>query len=95
MGISLTQKLYAAGFGQSTETVKYLGSVGAELFDRQTRHRKGYPKLPFVGLDLIQQQGVHRQVTFLCDFLKNRPIGQIVQIVVVLTHIEETVPFQP
>lgn len=48
-----------------------------------------------MSLDLIQQQSIHWQVTFLSNFLENGPIGQIVQIVVILAHIEETAPFQP
>ena len=35
------------------------------------------------------------QVTFLSNFLENGPISQIVQIVVILAHIKETVPSFP
>ena len=45
--------------------------------------------------DQIEQQGIHRQIALTRDLLHDRAIGQVVQVVVVTAHIEETVTLQP
>lgn len=95
MGVSFGQELHAARPGQAAERIEHLGRIRPHLFDGQPRQRKGTAETPLALPDQIEQQGIHRQIALTRDLLHDRAIGQVVQVVVVTAHIEETVTLQP
>ena len=92
--IGLGQKLHASRLGQSAERVEHLGSVGAELLHGRARYRERAAERPLVLLDELQQERIHRQITLARHLLHDRAIGEIVQIVVILADVEESVNLQ-
>ena len=92
--IGLGQELHASRGGELLERLEHLGSERAELLDGRARDRERAAELALVLLDELQQQGVHRQVALPCDLLHDRAVQQVVQVVVVLAHVEEAVFLQ-
>ena len=94
VGVSLGEELYATRGGQFLERFEDFGRIGAELFDGDARDRERAAELTLVFPDELQQQGVHRQVALPGDFLHDGAVQQVVQIVVILAHVEEAVLLQ-
>ena len=94
VGVSLGEELYATRGGQFLERFEDFGCIGTELFDSDARDRERAAELTLVFPDELQQQGVHRQVALPGDFLHDGAVQQVVQIVVILAHVEEAVLLQ-
>ena len=94
MGVGFGEELHAARGGELLERIEYLGGIGAELFDGDAGDRERAAEPALVLLDELQQQGVHRQIALACHLLHDGAVRQVVQVVVVLAHIEEAVFFQ-
>ena len=93
--VGFAEEFDAARLGQRTETVEDFGGIDAELLDGESRLRETDAEFALVRLDLLEQQRIHRQVAFVGYLLQDRPVGQVVQVVVVLAHVEEAVLLQP
>ena len=94
MGVGFGEELHATRRSQLLERIEDLGGEGAELFDGDARDRERAAELAFVLLDEFEQQGVHRQVALAGDLLHDRTVHEVIQVVVVLAHVEEAVFLQ-
>ena len=94
VGVGLGEELHAARRGKLLERVEHFGGEGAELFDGDARDRERTAELALVLPDELEQQGVHRQVALAGDLLHDRTVHEVVQVVVVLAHVEEAVFLQ-
>ena len=94
VGVRFGQKLDASGAGQRLKAVEHFGRVHPELFDRDARDREGNLEFLAVLADQLQQQLVHRQIAPTGHFLHDRPVRVVVQVEMVLAHVEEAVFLQ-
>ena len=92
--VCLTEELYTARIGQLLKRLQYLGSVGLELLNSRASDRERALKRTLILLDKRQQQRIHRQVALAGHLLHNSPISEVVEVVVVVTHLEETIGLQ-
>ena len=94
VGVGLGEELHAARGGELLERVEDLGGIGPHLFDGDSRDGERAAEFTLVFLDELQQQGVHRQVALPGHLLHDGAVQQVVQVVVVLAHVEEAVFLQ-
>ena len=93
--IGLGQEFHAAGIGQGAERINHFGGIALKLLQHAAGERKSHLECPFLLLDDIQQQLVHRQIALLCHPLEDGPVGKIVIVVGILADIEKPVQAQP
>ena len=89
MGIGLGKEFDAAGFGEGLETVEDFGSVAFELLDGHAGDGERHLEGSVMAEDQVVQHLVGRQVAALCDTAHDGPVGEIVEIVVVIADVEE------
>ena len=92
--VGLGDDLRAAGIDERLEAVEDLGLVLGELVERDAGDRERNLELALPLLDHFQQQGVHGQVAFAGDFIKNGAVGFHVLVEVALADVEEAVAAQ-
>jgi hypothetical protein len=80
---------------QSLKALQHIWGIGFHLIQKGARNRKGYLKSTLVALDKLQQQGVHREVAFLCHFLDDIPVEVVIPIVVIFPYIKKSIGLQP
>ena len=91
MVVSLTQEFHTARICQFLETVKHFRSVSCKLLNRRTGNGKRYLKFPFVLLNSIQKEFIHRKIALLCYPLEDGPVSKIVVVMRIRAYIEETI----
>ena len=89
------QELDAAGVGQCLEFVYHLGHVELQLLDGRAAHAQGALERSVSALDHIPQSVAHRHIRILRQAGDDVVVREIIEIVVVVTYVEETVTFQP
>ena len=94
VGVGLGQKLHASRRRQLLERVEDLGGERTELLDGDAGDRERAAEPAFVLPDELQQQGVHRQVALAGHLLHDRAVQEVIQIIMVFAHVEETVFLQ-
>ena len=91
MVVSLTQELHTARICQFFETVKHFRSVSCKLLNRRTGNGKRYLKFPFVLLNSIQKEFIHRKIALLGYSLEYGSVGEVVVVMGILAYIKETI----
>ena len=95
MCVCLRKKLNLTCFRQLPETIQHLRCIKFELFHGYPRDGEGNFKLASMFLDQLQHQCIGRQVTFLSHFMKDRLIGVIIIIIMIIPDIEESISSEP
>ena len=90
----LREELDAPGLRQGLERVQYFGSVCLELLDNGSCQRERAAEFALVLLYEFEKQRVHRQIALTCNFLHDCAVGQVVEVVVIFSHVEEPVSLQ-
>ncbi len=89
MGIGLSQEFHAAGVGERLETVDHLRGIAFELLDGDARDGEGHLEGAVVPQDEIVQQPVGRQIAAFRHPAHDGPVGEIVEIMVVVADVKE------
>ena len=95
MGICLGYELHTSGRSQLLETVQNFRSIGLELLYHRARYREGHLEFLAAGRYHVQQKPIHGQVASVGHTAQNRPVGEIIVIVPVVSYIEEAVLSEP
>jgi hypothetical protein len=80
---------------QSLKAFQHIGRISFHLVQEGARNRKGHLEPTLVTLNKLQQQGVHREVAFLCYLLDDIPVEVVIPIVVIFPNVKKSIRLQP
>ena len=95
MVIGLAEELDLAGVRESLETLDDFGGIALEEFERGTRNGEGELERAFVGLQQVEQDGIHREIALLNGPPDDIPVGKVIVVVGIFPDVEKTVLTQP